>query len=216
MCKRFTLNKIPFSIVEGKNCLDLGCGSGRYAKALIDFGAKTVIGIDWKKPKFKHKKFVFKKGNVLDIPFKSNNFDFVFCNGVLHYNRNWRKGIKEIYRVLKPNCWTWIYLMGDNNLWKITERVRKQMIKHKGIEKDIQKYLLANEWLPNKVFFLLDAFFPPERFFVSKKELLKTIKDSGFSNIKYLSKYLENVPPETHLRFLAKKPNYGVKGEKNV
>ena len=204
--KRMILNKVQFSLIENKECLDMGCGSGRYSKALIDLGAKKVIGIDAKKPKFKNKQFTFKQGDVLKLPFASNSFDFVFCNGVLHHTINWKKGVKEAVRVLKPEGWLWLYTIGNSRHWKIAERIRKNVLKHRGMDKDLREFLIDSKWPPNKVFYLLDSFCTPRRILLSKKEVEKELKLNKLKKIRYLEKYVEDISPKTHWRFIAQKP----------
>jgi len=43
------------------------------------------------------------KANILDLPFKDNSFDVVFCNHVLEHITDDKKAMQELYRVLKPN-----------------------------------------------------------------------------------------------------------------
>jgi SAM-dependent methyltransferase len=203
--KRFVLNRVPFSLVEGKACLDIGCGHGRYSKALVDFGASHVTGVDLNIPDFKHGKFSFKKGSILELPFEDNEFEFVFCNGVLHHTVNWRKGLCEAVRVLKPNGWLWFYSVGNNKVWRLGEKIRKKMIRHKGLDSDIKEYLLLRGWETGKIFFLLDSFFPPHNDLCSRKEIEDELRLNGLVNIRYLEKYVEDVLPETHLRFVARK-----------
>lgn len=45
------------------------------------------------------------KMDVLDIPFKENSFDVVFCNHVMEHVDSDIKAMKEIHRVLKPGGW---------------------------------------------------------------------------------------------------------------
>ena len=42
------------------------------------------------------------KADILDLPFKDNEFDLVFCNHVLEHIEDDAKAMKELYRVLKP------------------------------------------------------------------------------------------------------------------
>ena len=42
------------------------------------------------------------KADILDLPFKDEEFDLVFCNHVLEHIENDHKAMKELYRVMKP------------------------------------------------------------------------------------------------------------------
>jgi ubiquinone/menaquinone biosynthesis C-methylase UbiE len=95
--------------------LDVGCGGGRHifmAKSLgydiygIDINQGMVdSSIDlYTKTGGENADQHIKLGELLDIPFENETFDFVICTGVLHQARNfveYKKGISEIARVLK-------------------------------------------------------------------------------------------------------------------
>lgn len=41
-------------------------------------------------------------GNVENIPYPDNYFDYIVSDGVIHHTPNTEKSVKEFYRVLKP------------------------------------------------------------------------------------------------------------------
>ena len=43
------------------------------------------------------------KGDICNLPFKENSFDFILCNHVLEHINDDKKAIKELYRVLNKN-----------------------------------------------------------------------------------------------------------------
>ncbi len=43
------------------------------------------------------------KADILNLPFKDNSFDIVFCNHVLEHIKDDKKAMQELYRVLKPS-----------------------------------------------------------------------------------------------------------------
>jgi SAM-dependent methyltransferase len=45
------------------------------------------------------------KADILDLPFKDNEFDVIFCNHVLEHIEDDTKAISELYRVMKPGGW---------------------------------------------------------------------------------------------------------------
>lgn len=80
-------------------------------------------------------------GDVEELPFKSNVFDNVISFGVLHHTPNTEKGIKEIYRVLKPGGKAFLsfyyknFLLRQPMFWFMTIAMRILGIKPKGREK---------------------------------------------------------------------------------
>lgn len=98
--------------INGKRVLEFGSGQGIFAVAMAKLGA-IVTGIDLGKDLVELSKkvaevnnvgidFIF--GNIRELPFEDNAFDFVVGNGVLHHlPRNWLcNSLAEAYRVLKP------------------------------------------------------------------------------------------------------------------
>lgn len=45
------------------------------------------------------------KADILNLPFKDNEFDVIFCNHVLEHIEDDRKAMSELYRVMKPGGW---------------------------------------------------------------------------------------------------------------
>ena len=43
------------------------------------------------------------KGDICNLPFKTNSFDFILCNHVLEHINDDKKAMKELYRVLNKN-----------------------------------------------------------------------------------------------------------------
>jgi SAM-dependent methyltransferase len=92
--------------VRGKKILDLGCGTGIYAKLLTKKGA-IVKGFDIspemiKIAKQENPKLDLKVGSAYNIPF-NEKFDIVLGSLVVDYIRDWNKMFSEIRRVLKDN-----------------------------------------------------------------------------------------------------------------
>lgn len=94
---------------RGKTVLELGCGPGWNVKNLAEHGANisacdiTITGARLAKNWLQNLEL---KGNICvgDVessPFRSNYFDFVLCDGVLHHTPGIENGLAEIYRTLK-------------------------------------------------------------------------------------------------------------------
>ncbi len=92
-----------------KNCLDLGCGTGRLSKDLLTISSE-VYGLDASEEilKVASKKYSqtpnlkWFLGEVTNIPFSNDFFDLVVVNGALHHFFALPQVCKEINRVLKP------------------------------------------------------------------------------------------------------------------
>ena len=77
--------------IENDDLLGLNIGSGvtNYSEKIINFDFQD----------FKHVQVI---GDLFELPFKDNSFDYVFSIYVLEHIPDPEKAIKEMYRVLKP------------------------------------------------------------------------------------------------------------------
>src|SRR3989344_274235 len=94
--------------IKANHVLDLGCGAGYGSLELVKYGAKKVIGvdtnhkeIDYAIRKFKNKNLKFKVNNAEQLEFKNETFDTVVSFEVIEHVKNFKKFIKEAFRVLK-------------------------------------------------------------------------------------------------------------------
>lgn len=129
----------------GKLVLDIGTGTGNLALRFLPFGAR-IIGLD---PSRRMLEMAYKKAYnnpmiefyyapepFLHIPYPDNFFDIVVSSYAFHHvpKKLKRKGIREMYRVLKRNG---VWALGD------------LMFKDKrGEESALQKY----DWLEEEYF----------------------------------------------------------------
>jgi ubiquinone/menaquinone biosynthesis C-methylase UbiE len=110
--QRLERNGFDLTWLQGKTGLDSGCGNGRYTVALKRLGLAEVHGLDLSETNIADAKrrsdskaltgIHYLQGDVLDLPFENERFDFVFSNGVLHHTTDCVKGVQELLRVLKP------------------------------------------------------------------------------------------------------------------
>ena len=77
--------------IENDDLLGLNIGSGvtNYSEKIINFDFQD----------FKHVQVI---GDLFELPFKDNSFDYVFSIYVLEHIPDPERAIKEMYRVLKP------------------------------------------------------------------------------------------------------------------
>ena len=87
--------------------LDLGCGAAalmpRYAKK---YWGKHILALDFSFTSLKHSqrqiKSIYLNADALSLPFKTNAFNLIISNGVLHHIPNYSQALKETTRILKP------------------------------------------------------------------------------------------------------------------
>ncbi|MFH1664287.1 MAG: class I SAM-dependent methyltransferase [archaeon] len=124
--KRATKELIELcKIDESKRVLDVGCGAGKTACFIAKEVGCNVVAVDLYKEmiekardRAKRKgvldKIEFKAADALNLPFKDNSFDAVFCESVAAFFKDKQKGLNEFRRVVKPegfvgiNEMTWI------------------------------------------------------------------------------------------------------------
>jgi len=98
---------------DGCRVLEVGCGRGIGAEILFrQFGAAEVHAFDLdpdmveqarqRLSAFGPDRLKLYVGNASAIPEPDSSFDAVFDFGIIHHVPDWRSGISEIKRVLKP------------------------------------------------------------------------------------------------------------------
>ena len=95
--------------LNGGVILDIGCGSG-YSTKLIEFrySPRELVAFDimpeqieLAKKRYMNARFFV--GDVTKINSPSDKYDAVFVFGILHHVPEWKRALREIHRVLKPN-----------------------------------------------------------------------------------------------------------------
>jgi len=107
---------VPGEYFENKAVLDVGCGTGRWSKYLVD-KAKFIDCIDPSEAVYAATKLLkfhlnvrVSKVSVENIPFPDNSFDFVFSLGVLHHIPDTAKAMQDCVKKLKPRGYFMVYL----------------------------------------------------------------------------------------------------------
>ena len=96
--------------LSGKKVLMLGCGTGEESLLLESFGAvaKDITGIDLSSNSIKIAKDTYPDinfviGDMCELPFADESFDFVYSSLAVHYSETPEKVYEEVYRVLKKD-----------------------------------------------------------------------------------------------------------------
>lgn len=193
--ERLFKNDIDLKCLEG-SAIDIGCGSGRFTFALKNLGCSSVIGVDYGDrglkiartilKKRRYKNITFLKHNVLNLPFKNEKFDFVFCNGVLHHTTNMELGIREMIRVAKKGAKIWFFIYGDGGIhWYSRKKMRDIM---KKIPQWYTMKMLDLIGMPADRFIFCDMWYVPIEQHTTDKRAREIIKKCGISKVKRLEK----------------------------
>lgn len=115
---------MEFEKFRGARLLEVGCGMGT---DLLQFarGGAHCTGVDLTPRSIEITRHRFKlygaDGNFMisdgeRLPFRSESFDVVYSNGVLHHTPDTAGSIREVYRVLRPGGVAKIMLYHRNSL----------------------------------------------------------------------------------------------------
>jgi len=111
--------------ISDKNILDVGCGNGIHSLMFKNAGLK-VTAVDASKTVINKLKSEDKYNEITTevcdftmLPFESNQFDYIFSEGVLYYGgeSSFISGVNEIYRCLKTGGVARIYTKTDRDYW---------------------------------------------------------------------------------------------------
>jgi glycosyltransferase involved in cell wall biosynthesis/SAM-dependent methyltransferase len=92
---------------EGESIFDCGCGMGFYLMALGKLRNLKLVGLDGDLERLQWAQrervpATLLKGNIFDLPIADEFFDKVLFSEVLEHLSDDRRGLYEIYRILKP------------------------------------------------------------------------------------------------------------------
>jgi ubiquinone/menaquinone biosynthesis C-methylase UbiE len=101
---------VPFPELEGKDVLEVGCGSGIAVQLFAEAGA-NVSAVDltpWAVATTRSRMAAFgleadvREADAEALPFESASFDLVFSWGVIHHTTDMEAALGELVRVLRP------------------------------------------------------------------------------------------------------------------
>ena len=183
----------------GKDILDCGFGGTGWAIELFArAGANSVSGIDlnakWAETitanASKHEcKIDLRQGNVLSLPFNDQSFDYVHSYGVMHHTADWKKGVAEMARVLKPAGTMYLMLYGK---FALTGKIIHGLYRISG---KVIPYGITSRIVKKTGFFrhsevsLLDAMYVPIEEHLSEKEIYDHLSSLGLTDIRFFESH---------------------------
>ena len=178
-------------IVQGKKCLDGGCGHGTLSYQLLKHGASEVWGVDlhrtYKELMLTDKpNFHFLQASLLDVPIEDNTFDLVASNGVLHHTADPEKAFKEFVRITKPGGRIVVGVYGKHGLFPYClSLMRLVTVKRPIIPEGLTRWVIDKLAISPMVRYqILDYVYVPrlERF--SPKEMRSLFESNGLKDVK--------------------------------
>ncbi len=195
---RLDRNGIDLNELPRKRVLDAGCGNGRYTVAWRLIGARQAVGVDIsplniatarrRVEQLNINGVTFEQGNALDLPFPDNSFDIVFSNGVLHHTVDWRTGVAECVRTLKPGGLGWLYLIENPGglFWDVIEILR---VIARGLDRDAARSALQTLGAPaNRIFYMLDHVMVPINIRLAPNEIIACLEEAGATAARRLTR----------------------------
>jgi len=185
--------RIPPSFFEGQNCIDIGCGSGRWTKALQLLGA-DVLSIDMSPAAIECVSRFNSRSEHLDIfeVLKSrhdlkNQFDIAFCWGIFQHTHDPQLAFSNAVATLKPGGS--IYMMIYNDTYHHSEFVlesRRHYNKLNTFEEKLSyAYKISDD--PHNAINQLDMLNTFYNWTFEKDTLSQWFDNHLFDNVQYLN-----------------------------
>lgn len=122
------------------------------------------------------------------MPFEDETFDILYSNGVLHHTEDWKKGISEQLRVMKPGAWGWQYLIEKPGgiFWDKIEILRAIL---RNVPKPFAQQVMKGLGIPsNRVFYMLDHVMVPINTRITPENLFSELEKYGAIEIERLKR----------------------------
>lgn len=130
------LDPLPASALAGQSVLDAGCGSGKFAAAAVEAGARAVVAVDlsdavdvaWRNLRDRPGAHVV-QASIDQLPLRPAAFDFAYSIGVIHHTPDPEKAFHQIVPLVRPGgrLFVWVYALEGNEAflrWLDPWRVR--------------------------------------------------------------------------------------------
>lgn len=145
-----------YSQLDSKIVLEAGCGAGRFTEILLESNS-LITAIDLSvavlanfENNGKNPNMRIARASITELPFEKEQFDVVFCPGVVQHTPDPLKSILELYQQVKPGGWLIFdqYRYNLSTILKVTWIFRvilKRLSPEKGL---IITDWLVKTWLP--------------------------------------------------------------------
>ncbi len=137
---RLRFNDLHKGFFDGMRVVDMGCGHGNFDHAILNAGAREVVGIDYGEESIRYavaardelgvpaERLKFIQATVYDVPEEGGSFDAAVQNGVFHHTDDEDRAYREMHRLLKPGGVAWIYTEGEGSIARDLFHVSVQIL----------------------------------------------------------------------------------------
>lgn len=125
--QRFFLEtKWPKGQLQNQCILEVGSGAGRFSRVVLEHTKARLYSLDfssavkanWRNnAQFGIDRFVLFQASVYEMPFENNQFDKVFCLGVLQHTPNFKKSVQSLIDKCKPGGEVVVDFYPVNGFW---------------------------------------------------------------------------------------------------
>ena len=146
----------PCFDLDRKVILEAGCGAGRFTEILLEYNS-SITSVDLSVAVLANKENNGEKPNlrlarasITELPFDNEQFDIVFCPGVVQHTPNPTISITELYKQVKPGGW----LIFDQYRYNLSSMIKttwiaRLILKRLTPEQGLKVTdLLVKMWLP--------------------------------------------------------------------
>lgn len=135
------LSGVRMSDRHSDKILDVGCGTGFISQLYPNF---DITGIDISDGMLAQNPHKWQKASVYEIPFPDNHFDYVVCRSLLHHLEDPVRGLKEMFRVLKPGGKWACYDPNHNVVYEFIRHIFQHTNRFSHLHKSFNDRALVN------------------------------------------------------------------------
>lgn len=118
----FRKTKLTPQLLRGKRVLEIGPGEGWDILTMHRSGARSVDSLEYSRGIVRDLKTKFRNyanirvthGDAIKLPFKANQFDFVYANGAIPHVKDPLHALREMVRVTRKGSIVWFSVYGKS------------------------------------------------------------------------------------------------------
>lgn len=188
--------KFPLDFFQGKRCLDIGCGAGRWTRTLLTLGAK-VKSVDVGENALRSTRRFnadTERLDIFDIPERSDlqaAFDFVLCWGVLMCTHDPKTAFQRVAETVKPGGSLYVMVYAPTyHASDYVRETRRRFHRECKTAEDKQNFVasIAQDDLDNAINYMdmLNTFY---NWTIPQDVVTNWFNDTGFEDVVVLNKH---------------------------